>query len=98
MLIVSRLAVLFLLAAVASAYATDFTKLFQSVDPVKGFRPDQAFHQFYLNHMTEIGVPIGPLRQTRCLRIESSTASGMGFPVASASAAPAGFMGRRATR
>jgi N-acetyl-anhydromuramyl-L-alanine amidase AmpD len=34
--------------------------LFQSVDPVKGFRPDQAFHQFYLNHMTEIGVPIGP--------------------------------------
>ena len=34
--------------------------LFQSVDPVKGFRPDQAFHQFFLNHMTEIGVPIGP--------------------------------------
>jgi len=34
--------------------------LFQSVDPVKGFRPDQAFHLFYLNHMTEIGVPIGP--------------------------------------
>jgi N-acetyl-anhydromuramyl-L-alanine amidase AmpD len=34
--------------------------LFQSVDPVKGFRPDQAFHQFYLNHTTEIGVPIGP--------------------------------------
>jgi N-acetyl-anhydromuramyl-L-alanine amidase AmpD len=34
--------------------------LFQAVDPVKGFRPDQAFHQFYLNHMTEIGVPIGP--------------------------------------
>ncbi len=34
--------------------------LFQSVDPVKGFRPDQAFHQFYLNHMTEIGVPISP--------------------------------------
>ena len=34
--------------------------LFQSVDPIKGFRPDQAFHQFYLGHMTEIGVPIGP--------------------------------------
>jgi N-acetyl-anhydromuramyl-L-alanine amidase AmpD len=34
--------------------------LFQAVDPAKGFRPDQAFHQFYLNHMTEIGVPIGP--------------------------------------
>lgn len=34
--------------------------LFRSVDPVKGFRPDQAFHQFYLNHMTEIGVPLGP--------------------------------------
>jgi hypothetical protein len=34
--------------------------LFQSADPVKGFRADQAFHQFYLGHMTEIGVPIGP--------------------------------------
>ncbi|MEO7909122.1 MAG: N-acetylmuramoyl-L-alanine amidase [Roseiflexaceae bacterium] len=34
--------------------------LFQSVDPVKGFRGDQAFHQFYLSHMNEIGVPIGP--------------------------------------
>jgi N-acetylmuramoyl-L-alanine amidase len=34
--------------------------LFQAVDPAKGFRPDQAFHQFYLGHMTEIGVPIGP--------------------------------------
>jgi len=34
--------------------------LFQSADPIKGFRADQAFHQFYLNHMTEIGVPIGP--------------------------------------
>jgi N-acetyl-anhydromuramyl-L-alanine amidase AmpD len=34
--------------------------LFRSVDPVKGFRPDQAFHQFFLSHMTEIGVPIGP--------------------------------------
>ena len=34
--------------------------LFQSVDPVKGFRPDQAFHQLYLARMTEIGVPIGP--------------------------------------
>src|SRR5205085_12641123 len=34
--------------------------LFQSADPAKGFRPDQAFHQFFLNHMTEIGVPIGP--------------------------------------
>lgn len=34
--------------------------LFKSVDPVKGFKPDQAFHQFYLSHMTEIGVPIGP--------------------------------------
>lgn len=34
--------------------------LFRSVDPVKGFRADQAFHQFFLSHMTEIGVPIGP--------------------------------------
>jgi N-acetyl-anhydromuramyl-L-alanine amidase AmpD len=34
--------------------------LFQVSDPAKGFRPDQAFHQFYLGHMTEIGVPLGP--------------------------------------
>ena len=34
--------------------------LFRNADPAKGFRSDQAFHQFYLNHMTEIGVPIGP--------------------------------------
>jgi N-acetyl-anhydromuramyl-L-alanine amidase AmpD len=34
--------------------------LFQSVDPVKGFRGGTAFHQFFLKHMTEIGVPIGP--------------------------------------
>lgn len=45
--------------------------LFRSVDPVKGFRADQAFHQFFLSHMTEIGVPIGPTHvlpggQTSC--------------------------------
>jgi N-acetyl-anhydromuramyl-L-alanine amidase AmpD len=34
--------------------------LFTAADPAKGFRPDQAFHQFFLNHTTEIGVPIGP--------------------------------------
>jgi N-acetyl-anhydromuramyl-L-alanine amidase AmpD len=34
--------------------------LFQAADPAKGFRPSTAFHQFYLNHATEIGVPIGP--------------------------------------
>jgi hypothetical protein len=34
--------------------------LFQWADPAKGFRPDQAFHQFYLAHATEIGVPLGP--------------------------------------
>jgi N-acetyl-anhydromuramyl-L-alanine amidase AmpD len=34
--------------------------LFRWADPVKGFRPDQAFHQFFLAHMTEIGVPLGP--------------------------------------
>lgn len=34
--------------------------LFRAADPAKGFRPDQAFHQFYLAHATEIGVPIGP--------------------------------------
>jgi N-acetyl-anhydromuramyl-L-alanine amidase AmpD len=34
--------------------------LFQAADPAHGFRPTTAFHQFYLNHATEIGVPIGP--------------------------------------
>ncbi len=34
--------------------------LFRAADPAKGFRPDQAFHQFYLAHTGEIGVPIGP--------------------------------------
>ena len=34
--------------------------LFQAADPAHGFRPNTAFHQFYLNHATEIGVPLGP--------------------------------------
>jgi N-acetyl-anhydromuramyl-L-alanine amidase AmpD len=34
--------------------------LFLTADPANGFRPDWAFHQFYLEHMTEIGVPVGP--------------------------------------
>lgn len=34
--------------------------LFLSADPANGFRPDWAFHQFYLANMSEIGVPIGP--------------------------------------
>ncbi|HET9221751.1 MAG TPA: N-acetylmuramoyl-L-alanine amidase, partial [Roseiflexaceae bacterium] len=34
--------------------------LFQTADPAHGFRPNTAFHQFYLNHATEIGVPLGP--------------------------------------
>lgn len=34
--------------------------LFLAVDPVHGFQPGWVFHQFYREHMTEIGVPIGP--------------------------------------
>ncbi len=34
--------------------------LFRAADPVNGFQPDWAFHQFYLAHMSDIGVPIGP--------------------------------------
>ncbi len=34
--------------------------LFLTADPANGFRPDWAFHQFYLEHMTDIGVPVGP--------------------------------------
>jgi|GEM_PF-464147 len=33
--------------------------LFQASDPANGFKTDWTFHQLYLNHMTEIGVPIG---------------------------------------
>lgn len=33
---------------------------FRSADPVNGLRPDWAFHQFYLEHMRELGVPISP--------------------------------------
>ncbi len=34
--------------------------LFRTADPVNGFRPDWAFHQYYLQHMDELGVPISP--------------------------------------
>lgn len=34
--------------------------LFQSADPANGFKSDWAFHQLYLSHMTEIGVPTSP--------------------------------------
>lgn len=34
--------------------------LFSAADPVNGFQRSWAFHQHYLDHATEIGVPIGP--------------------------------------
>jgi len=34
--------------------------LFRAVDPVSGFRPDWAFHQYYLEHAATLGVPITP--------------------------------------
>jgi N-acetylmuramoyl-L-alanine amidase len=33
--------------------------LFQTADPKNGFRPNTAFHQLFLQHPTEIGVPLG---------------------------------------
>jgi hypothetical protein len=34
--------------------------LFRAASPAQGYRPDWAFHQFYLKHMPALGVPIGP--------------------------------------
>lgn len=34
--------------------------LFRAVDPVNGFRSDWAFHQYWLGHTAELGMPIGP--------------------------------------
>jgi hypothetical protein len=34
--------------------------LFRAADPVNGFQPAWAFHQYYLAHMDTLGVPIGP--------------------------------------
>ncbi len=34
--------------------------LFRSADPVNGFQPTWAFHQYYLQHSGDLGVPIGP--------------------------------------
>jgi N-acetyl-anhydromuramyl-L-alanine amidase AmpD len=34
--------------------------LFSAVDPLHGFRPGWAFHQYYLEHADDIGVPIAP--------------------------------------
>lgn len=34
--------------------------LFQQADPQKGFRPNTAFHQLFLQHSAEVGVPLGP--------------------------------------
>lgn len=48
--------------------------LFLTADPAHGFRADWAFHQFYLQHMTEIGVPIGPNH-----RLPGATSDGRTF-------------------
>lgn len=34
--------------------------LFRAADPAGGFRPDWAFHRYYLEHMDALGAPIGP--------------------------------------
>ncbi len=34
--------------------------IFQAVDPTHGFQPEWAFHQYYLAHAAELGVPITP--------------------------------------
>lgn len=44
--------------------------LFRAADPAAGWRPGWAFHQFYLTHAGELGVPIGPNHR---LRLPAST-------------------------
>ncbi|MEI8307317.1 MAG: N-acetylmuramoyl-L-alanine amidase [Chloroflexales bacterium] len=39
--------------------------LFRSADPVNGFHTDWAFHQYYLQHSNDLGVPIGPNQRLR---------------------------------
>lgn len=39
--------------------------LFRAADPAAGWRPGWAFHQFYLAHAGELGVPIGPNHRLR---------------------------------
>lgn len=34
--------------------------LFRAASPAQGYRPDWFFHQYYLEHMAALGVPIGP--------------------------------------
>lgn len=45
----------------AGALRDELTEiLFQSADPVNGYRPDWAFHQFYAANAAALGAPIGP--------------------------------------
>ncbi|MEI7770293.1 MAG: N-acetylmuramoyl-L-alanine amidase [Chloroflexales bacterium] len=39
--------------------------LFRSADPVNGFHPEWAFHQYYTQHSGDLGVPIGPSQRLR---------------------------------
>jgi hypothetical protein len=48
--------------------------LFRAVDPANGFQPHWAFHQFYAEHMADIGVPIGPNH-----RLDANTSDGRSF-------------------
>jgi hypothetical protein len=48
--------------------------LFKAADPASGFRPDWAFHQFYLKHQPDLGVPIGPNH-----RLNGTTSSGQAY-------------------
>lgn len=48
--------------------------LFRAADPLGGFRPDWAFHQFYLDHALQLGVPLGPNH-----RIAGATSDGRTF-------------------
>jgi hypothetical protein len=48
--------------------------LFRAADPAHGFRPDWAFHQFYLEYMDELGVPLGP-----SYRLPASSSNGRGY-------------------
>lgn len=50
--------------------------IFRAVDPTHGFQPEWAFHQYYLEHATELGVPITP-----SYRLANTTSDGTTYVV-----------------
>jgi hypothetical protein len=48
--------------------------LFRAIDPTHGFQPQWAFHQYYLKHQPDLGVPISPNH-----RLAATTSDGRAY-------------------